>query len=294
MEIELSNLIFTNKADIVPLSGTEQILNTGIANTLAGNDIITGISSSSNFNNVGINNYRGTIYTEAGNDIITGTATGGLGYGIQNYGSEATIDTGAGNDTIIANGSTYGIYNIDGTINTEAGKDTITATGGDTGIVNGGIINTGNGSDVITGIATGNGGIGGIFNNIDGTIDTGNGNDIITGTGSTGIYNDGTIDTGNGDDSIVAYGGFSGIGSMFLGNGADYLKGFGSGNFNAGNCQDTQELTTGSYTVGISGAIVSFTSDGITMNTSEFEKLIAGSKTSDFTSLFNGQTIAIA
>ncbi|MBE9033568.1 hypothetical protein [aff. Roholtiella sp. LEGE 12411] len=42
MEIELSSLTFTNKADIAPRSGTEQIINTGIANTLAGSDIITG------------------------------------------------------------------------------------------------------------------------------------------------------------------------------------------------------------------------------------------------------------
>jgi hypothetical protein len=43
MPIELSNLTFTNQADVVPMSGVEQILNTGIANTLAGNDTITGI-----------------------------------------------------------------------------------------------------------------------------------------------------------------------------------------------------------------------------------------------------------
>jgi hypothetical protein len=39
---------------------------------------------------------------------------------------------------------------------------------------------------------------------------------------------------------------------------------------------------------------VSFKSNGITMNTSEFEKLIAGSTTYDFTGLSNGQTITIA
>jgi hypothetical protein len=42
MAIELSNLTFTEQDDIVPASGVEEILNTGIANTLAGNDIITG------------------------------------------------------------------------------------------------------------------------------------------------------------------------------------------------------------------------------------------------------------
>jgi hypothetical protein len=44
MAIELSNLTFTDQADIVPPSGVEEILNTGIANTLAGNDTITGTS----------------------------------------------------------------------------------------------------------------------------------------------------------------------------------------------------------------------------------------------------------
>jgi hypothetical protein len=43
MAIELSNITFTDQDDIVPLSGVEQILNTGVANALAGNDTITGI-----------------------------------------------------------------------------------------------------------------------------------------------------------------------------------------------------------------------------------------------------------
>jgi hypothetical protein len=294
MAIELSSLKFTNKADIVPQSGTGQILNTGIANTLDGKDIITGTSTRYDFNTVGINNYYGAIYTGDGDDIITGTATDGWGYGIQNYNAKAIIDTGAGKDTITAKASTYGIYNIDATINTGAGGDTITATGGDTGIVNGGTINTGDGSDIITGTATGGSGIGGIFNNIDGTINTGNGNDIITGTGGTGIYNDGTIDTENGNDSIIADGGFNGIGRVFLGDGKDYLKGFGNGNFNGGNDKDTLELTSGSYTVGISGTTVSFTNGSTIMNTSEFEKLIAGNKTYDFSRLTNNQTIIVA
>jgi hypothetical protein len=144
MTINLSTLTFTNQADIVPSLGTPptEIINTGTANTLDGNDIITGNSDSTNFNNIGISNYFGTINTGKGNDTIIGTATGGLGYGIQNYGSNATIDTGDGSDIITAEGSTYGIYNF-GTINTGKGNDTITATGGDTGSVNSGNIDTG-------------------------------------------------------------------------------------------------------------------------------------------------------
>jgi hypothetical protein len=112
--------------------------------------------------------------------------------------------------------------------------------------------------------------------------------------GGIGIYNDGTINTGNGADFIISDGGFEGSGKVFLGNGKDYLKGFGSGNFNGGNGQDTLELTSGSYTVGISSAGVNFAKDNIIMNTSEFEKLIAGSTTYNFVSLTNGQTITIA
>jgi len=54
MVIELSNIIFTEQDDIVPQSGAEQIVNIGIANTLAGNDIINGTY----INNWGIRLYR--------------------------------------------------------------------------------------------------------------------------------------------------------------------------------------------------------------------------------------------
>jgi len=125
-----------------------------------------------------------------------------------------------------------------------------------------------------------------------GTINTGDGMDIIT--SSNGIENDGTINTGNGVDFIIANGGFKGMGSVFLGNGKDYLKGFGTGKFNGGNNQDTLELPSGSYTVGISAITVSFTYSGVIMKTSDFEKLIAGNTTYDFTSLTDGQTIVVA
>jgi hypothetical protein len=245
MAIELSNLTFTDGDDIVPVSGLEQIFNSGIANTLAGNDIIIGTSSSSDFNTIGINNYSGVINTGDGNDILIGTTTGVFGYGIQNYTPnintiDATINTGAGKDTIIAIGPTYGIYNFN-TIETGADDDKILAIGGEYGILNAGI-----------------------------------------------------IDTGDGKDSIIAYGGFSGTGSVFLGNDRDYLKGFGSGNFNGGNGNDVLELTSGSYTIGISPAGANFAKDGIIMNTVGFEKLIVGKTSYDFTSLTEGQTIIVA
>jgi hypothetical protein len=42
MAIELSTLMFTEQDDVVPQPGAEQIVNLGIANTLGGDDIITG------------------------------------------------------------------------------------------------------------------------------------------------------------------------------------------------------------------------------------------------------------
>jgi hypothetical protein len=404
MAIELSSLTFTDKADIIPASGVDEIVNTGIANTLAGNDviistkelirdgirqdrssffnsgtlntgddndIITGTISGTNYLSVptghpgnfyipfyygiknigyiytsdgddritginevsffrdgnhldfGIFTVGGTIDTGDGNDIITGICLRDVGIESRN----STINTGNGDDTITGTGRFYGISNdFDSSLNTGEGNDTITgnAVGQiySDGIYNIGVINTGGGDDIIIGRGTnmygspgrglsnfhegfidtgdGNDTIIGIFYESQGisntgTINTGNGNDIITGTGKEyGIFSSGTINTGNGEDSIIADGGFGGTGSVFLGNGKDYLKGFGSGNFNGGNGKDTLELTSGIYTVRILGTTVNFTKASIIMNTSEFEKLVAGSTTYNFSSLTDSQTIYVA
>jgi hypothetical protein len=112
MAIELSNLTFTEQDDIVPVSGIEEILNIGIANTLAGNDRITGDvpNSTSNSTN-GVYN-SGTLNTDDGNDIITGIG-GSLDYnqtqdpeaGIGIYNRIGTIETGNGNDIITGIGA---------------------------------------------------------------------------------------------------------------------------------------------------------------------------------------------
>jgi hypothetical protein len=402
MAIELSNLTFTEQDDVVPQSGEEQIVNTGIANTLAGKDIITGTAiqgigtpdinsvvdglynsgtlntndgndiiigicreAEGNFNELvnytGISNqsgiidtgngndtiigtdnippytdnggstafslgfftYFGTVDTGNGDDIIIGTGqtTGFIsGYSTVDTGNGddiimgtsqntgfyvdyGTLDTGNGNDMITGTGRYVGISNNLDTFNTAAGNDTIIGNGIEgVGISTGYHLDTGDGNDIITGISTE--GRYGIVNNSRGNpsdvfptsiIDTGEGDDIITGIGSIGIYNHlGIINTGNGQDSIIADGGFDGAGNVFLENGKDYLKGFGSGNFNGGNGQDTLELTSGSYAVGISGTAVNFIKDSIIMNTSEFEKLKAGSTIYDFTSLTAGQIIVVA
>ncbi len=81
---------------------------------------------------------------------------------------------------------------------------------------------------------------------------------------------------------------------MFLGDGADYIKGFGSGDFYGGNGNDTLELTPGTYTVGIWDTSAIFTKGNQLMITSEFEQLIAGSTIYNFASLVAGQTIVVA
>ena len=123
MAIELSSITFTNRADIVPVSGVEQIVNTGIANTLGGKDIITGVDNDDY--SIAIINFS-ILDTGDGNDIITGDHSTGSGYGISNYLSDSIIDTGKGHDIITGMGS-EGIYN-DGTINTGDGNDIITGT----------------------------------------------------------------------------------------------------------------------------------------------------------------------
>jgi len=131
MAIELSNLTFTDEDDIVPVSGVEEIVNTGIANTLAGDDIITGVRAQTRYS---IFN-SGTLYTAEGNDIITGVFnptnnyTLGEYYGIFND-RGGSIDTGDGNDIINGNttsGTGYAIANY-GSINTGNDNDTIIAT----------------------------------------------------------------------------------------------------------------------------------------------------------------------
>ncbi len=113
------------------------------------------------------------------------------------------------------------------------------------------------------------------------------------------LYNNGgNINTGDGNDSIIANEGFrSGLnnsGSVFLGNGEDYIKGLGGGDFYGGNDEDTLELTSGTYTVGIWDTSATFTKGNQLMITSEFEKLKAGNTLYDFTSLTAGQIIIVA
>jgi hypothetical protein len=167
-------------------------------------------------------------------------------------------------------------------------------------VENSGFIGTGDGNDTITST--------GIVHN-QGVIETGNGNDsIIVDIDTEGIgirygikNNGGVINMGDGNDSFIANEGFesgpNSSGAWFLGEGDDYIKGYGSGDFYGGNGNDTLELTPGTYTVGIwgeAGESPIFTKGDQLMITSEFEKLKAGSTIYDFTSLTAGQIIIVA
>jgi hypothetical protein len=253
MTIQLSTITFTDEDDIVPLFEEDAIVNTDTANTLGGNDLITGTTITGS-NNFGIWN-SGTINTGAGHDIIIGICDENHPWipnaAIRSDGG--TINTDEGDDIIIGTSQTYdGIFIISGcTINTGDGNDQIigSAIGSGINVNSQSIIDTGNGNDAITGIGshgvsnhfiinTGDGddkitGIGTIFNS--GTMDTGAGNDEITGTSAnTGIStsSDSIIDTGDGDDKITGTGniGISNNGIIKTGNGQDSI--IADGGFN--------------------------------------------------------------
>jgi hypothetical protein len=237
---------------------SDSIFNEGVINTGNGNDSI----------NFAYSNNDKTIETGDGNDSLL----------YEDFLNRGNVFLGEGNDSIGASTEVYpGLLENFGFMGTGEGNDIFTSTGG---ISNEGVIETGNGDDSI--IADG-------------------GYDYMTGT-TYGIYNNGgAINMGDGNDSIITDDGFksgpNSSGAWFLGEGDDYIQGFGSGDFYGGNGNDTLELTPGTYTVGIwgeGGESPIFTKGDQLMITSEFEKLKAGSTIYDFTSLTAGQIITVA
>ena len=166
------------------------------------------------------------IKTLGGSDTVKGKSSYNTGVNIYGAGS---IDTGYGDDTIA--GTSSGLYT--------------------SGIRNHGEILCGYGNDTVIGASTG---IGGGIENLDlGLIDTGDGNDVVTGTTSwkdyAGIHNDGTISTGRGNDVIDTIGGFGGFGVYKMGRGGDTLKGFGPGWFYGDQGTDKILLRDGIYEI---------------------------------------------
>jgi Ca2+-binding RTX toxin-like protein len=276
MTIQLSTITFTDEDDIVPLFEEDAIVNTDTANTLGGNDLITGttITGSDNF---GIWN-SGTINTGAGHDIIIGICDENHRWipnaAIRSDGG--TINTDDGNDIIIGTSQAYdGIFIISrATINTGDGNDQIigSAIGSGINVNSESIIDTGNGNDAITGI-----GSYGVSNSF--IINTGEGNDKITGIGTSrsdnGIVNSGTMDTGAGNDEIIGTSARRGISNgsgdiIDTGDGNDKITGIGtsesnygivnSGTINTGAGND--EITGTSPSGGISNGFSSIIDTG--------------------------------
>jgi hypothetical protein len=263
--------------------GTGIVIEGGTISTGNGQDTVTAYGA----NTYGMRFYSGSILdTGEDNDIITG--------GIANWG---IINMGDGNDSIMF----QWVLSNSGGVFLGDGNDSIIATPSPgffhPGILNDNAIETGDGNDTITSPSTiSNGGV----------INTGNGDDSIIAEGNSeengtryGIDNSGgVINTGNGNDFISANEGFlsapNSSGAWFLGDGEDYIKGYGSGDFYGGNGFDTLELTPGTYTVGIWGESRIFTKGNQLMITSEFERLIGGGTIYDFTSLSAGQIIVVA
>ena len=274
------------------------LYNATLINTGNGKDIIsTNSAATSGSDEAGGIYDLGTINPGNNDDIITSTAVvteeGVIKSGIGIF-SKGTIDTSDGNDSIISEGN----FTNRGNVFLGEGNDSITADTdlSDRALENFNFIGTGEGNDTITST-------GFIYN--EGIIETGNGDDsiIVNGTDTGyGIYNNGgAINMGDGNDSIIANEGFESAlnssGAGFLGEGEDYIKGYGSGDFYGGNGNDTLELTPGTYTVGIwgeGGESPIFTKGNQLMITSEFEKLKAGSTIYDFISLTAGQIIVVA
>jgi len=285
------------------ITGNNGIYNEGNIDTGNGDDSIIARFSGPAYNAILLN--LNAIETGEGNDIITSSGVYNLDGAIKAHkaiSNDGIINTGNGQDSIISVGN----FTNRGNVFLGDDNDSITASIiAEVGLPNRALenfnfIGTGDGNDTITSTGV-------IYN--EGVIDTGNGDDSIIVNGGVdiagigyGIYNNGgSINTGDGNDSIIANEGFESApnssGAWFLGEGEDYIKGFGSGDFYGGNGNDTLELTPGTYTVGIwgeGGESPIFTKGNQLMITSEFEKLKAGSTIYDFTSLTAGQIITVA
>lgn len=198
------------------------ILNNGLLSTTNGDDQLIGWSYGVGaVNGLGgsggtgiLNKQSAIINTRGGNDRITGATTGTGGIGLLNFGQ---IFTENGSDKVLGiasgNGTLYGICNKGGAINTGTGSDQISGTGNNAigGIANiQGSILSGDGDDVILGQVTNDsGGFSVGIANSNGVINAGSGSDTISGTAmglrSVGIANSnyGSIDGGIGSVTDV-------------------------------------------------------------------------------------------
>ena len=274
------------------------------AATLAGNDVIAG--NAQGINGIGLE-VEGTLQTNEGSDLVTGSAlSGSAGISIS-----GTLGTGQGSDKVIGQGLINGIeIGLGATLTTKDGSDVVVGVGGFIGILNQGTIEMDiSGQNEAIDVIQAAGQIG-LANT--GEIRFAAGNDSLTAISAdrsnVDLLNTGTIRMGVGADTLLLGGSnlMSGGGEIYLGDGGDTFGGFGDMTVFAGNgVNDTLILPaefTGSpfpvsYTVGINGDEVTFTTGGITMVTTGFETLEYGgfiddpAYTFNFSDLENGQVI---
>ena len=184
-------------------------------------------------------NLSGFPFTK-GNDVAT--SPNGWVVSIQEI-----IDALTGHDAIsgrAAAATAYGIF-TDGVINTGEGHDVLSGSGSGVNLGFGirnldhGVINTDDGNDTVSGTGSGNLGFG-LRNLPFGVISTAEGNDSVSGLGvgldkGFGIDNNGVIDTGASNDSVlgIAKGptayGIFNDGPINTGDGNDNVTGKGEG-----------------------------------------------------------------
>jgi hypothetical protein len=314
-------IITNNGNDIISGSGGyTSIDNLGKIDMGNGNDLISVSTSVYSHTTRSIDNQSsGVIDMGNGNDRIEVNNTSSE-YGMHNDGS---ISMGNGNDLISAFSKTYGIYN-NSLIDTGRGNDILQGKTGDIygnsqGITNydNGAINMGSGDDLLMASDC----TVGLWNT--GNVSTGEGNDSIDVSGAFfGVYNAGnigTIDMGSGNDSLIAAGNAVEVGIISgtitmsegddrvetsdlvgdayvdLGIGNDRLQltkepSQGSGKANGGSGFDILELAGQkanygiSRTAGING--VSFSMNGSTLSTEQFESFVIGGTSYTYDGLF--------
>ncbi len=222
----------------------------------------------------GIKNVGGEIFTAKRGDTINATATSDsatLSEASAFALSAATPENQAlalsvAEAIAVAQDKAIGIDNTRGTIHTGKGRDTITATA--------------NAADKAIAIE-----------NTNGIIKTGNGADTIqanaTGIESFGIFG-GTIRTGDGADRVEASSFGGGVG-INMGDGKDFVEGFGDATVNGGNGFDILDLASfqiDDFNISLGATNkneVNFERDGISMNATNFEQFNFGNAGSTFT-----------
>jgi hypothetical protein len=222
----------------------------------------------------GVNNSGGKFTTMRGGDTINAVANSASAILSEVSASALSGVTGEGEALALAvaeavarvQDKAIAIDNTGGSILTGKGHDTIKATA--------------NGVDKAIAIE-----------NTNGIIDTGNGDDSIeadaNGSESYDIFG-GTINMGKGADRIQASS-FGGGVNIKMGNGKDFVEGFGDAIVNGGKSFDILSLDSfnlDDFNISLGATNeneVSFERDGITMTTSNFEQFNFGNGSSIFT-----------